>query len=326
MSNEIIISDRPDFLPAPTGSGSTMSEFMGGLGGGSGLDMPVLSVRGKVFRLRRDGQEASLKTSVLDVILVGARSNTSRRFYAGKYQSGEVKAPTCSSAHGIVPDSNVTEPQSDACATCPHNQWERTSTGMRKACDDYKRVLVFLPERNIYTPVTLDVSATSLRKKKGETGPELQMREYVQALARNQFEPHQVVTTLGFTDDEYPRLQFSFRRVVTQEEYANITQTRESDEFHQALDHTEAEGPIVQTPEAAPKPEAKAKPAPKPAPTPKAAPKPAPKPEPVPEPEAEEELPAAAEAEPEVEAQAAPVEEETDDGDDSLDDILSMLK
>ncbi len=312
MSNDLVINERPDFLPEPAGSSSAMAEFMGGLGGSGGLDLPVLSVRGKVFRLRRDGQEVSLKTSTLDVILAGARKNTSRRFYAGSYQSGEVKAPTCASADGIVPDDNVMEKQSDACATCPRNQWERTATGMRKACDDYKRVLVFLPEKGIYSPVTLDISATSLRKKKGETGPELQMREYVQALARNQFEPHQVVTTLGFTDDEYPRLQFSFRRVVTQEEYGTIMQTRESEEFNQALDHKEEEGPITEAPVAPPKSTKKAEPAPEPTPEPEpvaAEPEPAPAPEPAP-----------------FEEPAAEPEAEESGGDDSLDDILAMLK
>ncbi len=318
MSNDLVINERPDFLPAATGNSSAMTEFMGGLGGSGALDMPVLSVRGKVFRLRRDGQEVSLKTSQLDVILVGARNNTSRRFYSGSYQSGEVKAPACASADGLVPDENVMDKQADACATCPRNQWERTATGMRKACDDYKRVLLFIPEKNIYSPVTLDVSATSLRKKKGETGPELQMREYVQALARNQFEPHQVVTTLGFTDDEYPRLQFSFRRVVTREEYATITETRDSEEFNLALDHKEEEGPITEAPVAAPKPTKKAKPAP--------APEPEPEPEPTPEPVAAEPEPAP-EPEPEPEPAPAAEPEADESGDDgSLDDILAMLK
>src|SRR6056297_2956200 len=312
MSNDLVINERPDFLPAATGNSSAMTEFMGGLGGSGALDMPVLSVRGKVFRLRRDGQEVSLKTSQLDVILVGARNNTSRRFYAGSYQSGEVKAPTCASADGLVPDENVMEKQSDACATCPRNQWERTATGMRKACDDYKRVLLFIPEKGIYSPVTLDVSATSLRKKKGETGPELQMREYVQALARNQFEPHQVVTTLGFTDDEYPRLQFSFRRVVGREEYESVEECRNSEAFSMALDHKETDGEIkeVSAPEAGPKPK------PKPRPKPKAVEAPEPVAEEVPEPVVEE--PVVEEVE--VEA-AAPTEDEAE-----LDDILALLK
>lgn len=314
MSNDLVINERPDFLPAAASDGSTTSEFMGGLGGGAISDMPVLSVRGKVFRLRRDGQEVSLKTSTLDVVLVGARNNTSRRFYLGNYQSGEIKAPACASADGVEPDANVQEKQSDLCATCPRNVWAKGPNGtMRKECDDYKRVLVFLPEHKIYAPVVLDVAATSLRKRKGETGPELQMREYVQALARNQFEPHQVVTTLGFTDDEYPRLQFSFRRVVNKDEYVSIMECRQSDEFSKALDHKEEDGPIVEQKVEPPKPtkkkaEAKPEPAPEPEPTPE--PEPEPTPEPEPEPEVVEE--------PEA-------EDSSDDG-ESLDDILNLLK
>lgn len=311
MANDLVINERPDFLPAPTGKSSAMSEFMGGLGGSGGLDMPVLSVRGKVFRLRRDGQEVSLKTSLLDVILVGARNNTSRRFYDSNYQSGEIKAPTCASADGMVPDDNVQEKQADACATCPRNVWEKTARGMRKACDDYKRVLVFLPEKGIYSPVILDVAATSLRKKKGETGPELQMREYIQQLARNEFEPHQVVTTLGFTDDEYPRLQFSFRRVVNREEYESVMACRESDDFAAALSHREEEGEIKEVPVEAPKPTYKQQKA---------------KVE-EPEPQVEEAAEVAPEPEPVVEAAPEPQPEPEDSGDDdSLDDILAMLK
>lgn len=311
MSTDMIIKDRPDFLPALAQEAPITDEFLGGLGGG-GLNLPVLSVRGKVFRLRRDGQEASLKTSTLDVILVGARNATSRRLYLDSYQSGEVKAPSCSSADGIKPDSNAQEPQADVCASCPRNQWVKTATGgMRKECDDYKRVLVFLPEQKIYSPVILDVSATSLRKKKGETGPELQMREYVQALTRNQFAPHQVVTTLGFTDDEYPRLQFSYSRNIRREEYQAVVECRESDEFEEALEHREAEGKIIEQVVEAPKP------------APKAAAKPKPKPTPAPEPEVEEEVAPA--PEPEV-AEPEPQVAQEEDAEGDLDDILALLK
>lgn len=313
MSNDLIVKDRPSFLPtvAPT-SGAVMAEFMEGLGGNT-VDMPVLSMRGKEFRLRRDGQEVSLKTQLLDVILVGSRGNNSRRFYEGQYVRGEVKAPTCASADGIKPDANVQDKQSDTCATCPQNVWgskRSASGGKGKACDDYRRVLVFIPSKNILKPVVLDIAATSLRKRKDETGPEMQLREYLRALGRHGIEPYQCVTTLGFTDDEYPRLVFSFARWVSQDEHAAVLECRESDEFAAALDHTEEEGAIVEVPVALPVSKKKAEPEPEVV-------------EAEAEPEVEVEKPKAkAKAKPKAEPAPEPVAQES--GDD-LADLMALL-
>ena len=266
MSNDLIIKDRPSFLPAAAGTSSVMSEFLGGLGGSAGPDMPILSIRGKGFRLRRDGQEVSLKASQLDVMLVASRANNSRRFYAGQYVPGEINPPTCASSDGAHPDSNVTEKQAEACATCPRNVWGSKVTasgGKGKQCDDYRRVLLFIPSKQILKPVILDIPATSLKKKKGETGPEMQLREYLTAMARHGIEPHQAVTTLAFTDDEYPRLTFTFARWATAEEYQAAMTARESDEVALALDYKEDEvvaGPIVEAPAPAPSPKPKAEP------------------------------------------------------------------
>lgn len=297
MTTELVVQDRPSFLPATPKAGAVINEFMAGLQGGGGLDLPVLSLRGKGFRLRRDGQEVSLKATMLDVILVGSRANNSRRFYEGAYVPGETKAPTCSSADGQVPDGNVEAPQADTCAACPRNVWGSRITrsgGKGKECDDYRRVLVFIPSKKILTPVVLDIPATSLRKARGDHGPELQLREYLLAMSRHGIEPHQAVTTLSFSDDEFPRLVFSFARWANEDEYSAVMATRDSDEFKQALEFSEPEGPII---------EAKETPAPKAAPAPvvedededeevveeKPAPKKAaakPKPEPKVEPEA----------------------------------------
>ena len=315
MTTELTVTKRPSFLPAAA-SGSVMSEFMNGLQGG-GFVLPVLSLRGKGFRLRRDGQEVSLKTSMLDVILVGSRANNSRRFYEGTYIPGETKAPTCSSADGQEPDDNAQEKQASTCAACPRNQWGSriTRSGAKgKECDDYRRVLVFIPSKNILTPVVLDIPATSLRKSKDDHGPELQLREYLLAMARHGIEPHQAVTTLSFTDDEFPKLTFSFARWANEDEYEAVEETRGSEEFKLALNFEEAEGPIVpDVEEAAPAPKKKAKPAPEPVAEDEdeeeAAPEPAPK-----------KKPAAKKAAPKPEPEAAEVAD-----DDDLDALLALL-
>lgn len=321
MTTELTVTKRPSFLPAAASS-SVMTEFMNGLQGTGGLDLPILSLRGKGFRLRRDGQEVSLKATMLDIILVGSRANNSRRFYEGAYVPGETTAPSCSSADGIKPDDNAQDKQSDTCAMCPHNQWGSriTVSGKKgKECDDYRRVLVFIPSKQIMKPVVLDIPATSLRKSKGDHGPELQLREYLLAMARHGIEPHQAVTTLSFSDDEYPRLTFSFARWANEDEYAAVEESRDSDEFKQALTFEEAEGPIVPDAEEVAKQNAPMK-------VPKKA-KPAPEPEVEEDDEDEEEVepapkkkPAAKKATPKPEPEE--VEEESDD---DLDALLALL-
>lgn len=320
MSNDIVVQERPDFLPTPAKKGEVMSEFLSGMQG-QGNDMPVLSIRGKGFRLRRDGQEVSLKASQLDVILVGSRANNSRRLYTTNYVAGEMNPPLCSSADGIVPDDGVEEKQSDACATCPRNVWTKGADGKRrKECGDYRRVLVFIPEKQIYSPVVLDIPATSLRKSKADTGPELQMREYLMAMARHQIEPHQAVTTLGFTDDEYPRLTFSFSRWVKKDEHASVVETRESDEFKEALDFQEPKGKITEV-ETAPEPQPQPEPEPVAEEEPEAAPEPTtePEPEPAPKPEKKAKPAPKKEAEPEPESQGTAAD------DDDLDELMALL-
>lgn len=317
MANDIVVQDRPSFLP-PAAKGGVINEFMNGLQGGGGLDLPVLSLRGKGFRLRRDGQEVSLKASMLDVILVGSRGSNSHRFYEGQYVPGESKAPTCASADGVKPDSNVEAPQSETCATCPRNVWGSRITrsgGKGKECDDYRRVLVFIPSKKILTPVVLDIPATSLRKSRGDHGPELQLREYLLAMSRHGIEPHQAVTTLAFSDDEFPRLVFSFARWASEDEYAAVEGCRASDEFKQALEFAGPEGPIIEEPELpVTKPKTEAKPEPEPEAEPEAE-------EEVAEEEVSEEKPAPKKAAPKKAAK----QEEPAASDDDLDELLALL-
>lgn len=301
--HEMMIPERPDFLPAPAGA-SVAGEFLGGVSGGASF--PTLSVRGKVFRLRRSGEEASLKTSTLGVILAGARSSMSRRYNDSPYQAGKVEAPACASRDGITPDAGVRSPQAAKCAECPRNVWE----DKRKDCNDFKRVAVFIPEKKLLSPILLDIAATSMKKKQGETGPELHFREYVQALARHGFEPHQVVTTIGFSEDaEYPRMVFSFERVVTRGEWSAVCEFRDGEEYEAALGFVEATGTAV-IPIVPAKDEEEA---------------PAPKAKPKAKPEEDEEE---AEAEPVRKPRPQTVVDSTpdDDEDPELDAVMALLK
>lgn len=294
MANDIVIS-RPSFLPAVKADASAArtaaDEFGGGLRGG--MPLPVLSTRGKEFRVRMDGNETSLRAvsrNGLDVVLVAARPTVSKRWYEGSYTSGEVVAPTCSSKDGITPD--VAAPVARACATCPKNAWgsgtraDGTAT-KGKACNDYKRLVIWPVGLNSgdrqATPMVLDLAATSLRAPKGSRGL-MMLSEYVTALTRNSLPVYAYVATLDFSDAEFPQVTFTPKRPVTEEEYKAIMAFREDDDVQEVLygEAAEPTGPVKQAEpveedaeeeviyQSPPKeePKAKAKKAAKPAPAP----------------------------------------------------------
>jgi hypothetical protein len=250
MSNEMMIpGGKPKYLAKaqPTG----VDEFLGGVQGG--MPLPMLSVRGKEFRLRFQGQEMNTRARDVDVILVAARPAVSKRFFAKQYSSGDTVAPDCSSVDGVTPD--VPEPISPKCATCPKNAWgsKITESGKQaKACNDYKR-LVVLPIINgqlMDQPSVIDVAATSLKSPKGYKGNDLFLREYLGALQRHDIPVQAAVTTLQFTDAEYPQVCFKFSRFAEEDEFSRATALREDDDVQDVLTNggaVEAPGPIQQT-------------------------------------------------------------------------------
>lgn len=328
MAQEMALQDqKPAFLQQVA---AMADEFEGGMQGG--LSLPVLSIRGKEFRFRYQGQEQSTRQRELDCIMVAARPAVSKRFFKDAYTQGSVEAPTCASTDGIAPDSG-TELQSDKCATCPHNQWgSRVSANgnLGKACSDYKRLIV-LPMMNgqlLDNPCVLDVPATSLRTPKGYQGHDLFLREYLTLLSRNQVPPVGAVTTLGFTDAEYPQVCFQFSRFVDEAEYNKANGFRETDDVEEALGSGGHEKP-GQVQQAQPaqssqpaQPEQQVVPEPTPAPEPTPEPQPAPEPAPTPEPTTEP----AAEAQPAEQATDAEAEEGSDDVMNSVNALLKGLE
>lgn len=303
MSKDLVTLDRPSFLPAvaPDAAKPIADEFGGGIGTG-GMPLPVLSIRGKEWRLRRDGEEINLKArNGLQVVLVAARPHVSKRYYEDSYTSGEVVSPTCASADGVTP--NVPAPVSKACATCPKNAWgsgtkQDGTPSKAKACNDFKRLVVWAvglnKEGREMVPAVLDLPATSLRSK---TPGVMMLKEYVAALTGNGIPVYGYVATLDFADAEFPQVTFTPERAVTKAEYDRVLELREDEDVQEVLygGAGEVPGPITESPALEAPAEKKA-----------AKPKPEPKPEPEPEPE-------------------APAEDEGDD-DDVLSEIEDLLK
>lgn len=269
----------------------------------AGGGFPVISIKGKVFAVVRDGEREiqmnpkdpdSAATS-LNVVLLKANKGTSKVFYIKGYDkdSSEGQKPDCYSNDGVEPAADAQNKQAKKCATCPHNQWgsrisEKGAT-KGKACADAVRMAV-APAGQINDAMLLRVPPASIKA----------LGEYGQMLAKRGVGYNMVVTKVGFDlQAESPKLTFSAVGLLDDEGFAEVQEIAASDVVANILGSSvvaaiAADAPAVEeAEEEAPAPvvKPKAKPvveeaaeeeeAPKPVAKPKAAAKPAPKPAPV---------------------------------------------
>lgn len=228
---------------------------------------PIISIKGKIFTVVRDGvrqvlpnpKDPDSPATAIDVVVVKANKGTSKVFYAGGYsEGGDQKKPDCFSNTGDKPDPSVKSPQAKACAICPHNQWgSRTGEngGKGKACQDSVRIALAAPGM-LNDPMLLRVPPASIRA----------LGEFGQACAKRGLPYNAVVTKLGF-DMESPTPKLVFRPVgmLDDKGFSQVQQVAESDTVASILGK-------VGSPEALPAPVAKVE-----APEVEAAPEPAPK-------------------------------------------------
>ena len=261
----------------------------------AGGGFPVISIKGKVFAVVRDGEREiqmnpkdpdSAATS-LNVVLLKANKGTSKVFYIKGYDkdSSEGQKPDCYSNDGVEPAADAQNKQAKKCATCPHNQWgsrvsEKGAT-KGKACADAVRMAV-APAGQINDAMLLRVPPASIKA----------LGEYGQMLAKRGVGYNMVVTKVGFDlQAESPKLTFSAVGLLDDDGFAEVQEIAASDVVSNILGSSVAAAIAAEAPaepeEETPAPKAKAKPvveepaeeeAPKPAAKPKAAAKPAPKP------------------------------------------------
>lgn len=268
----------------------------------AGGGFPVISIKGKVFAVVRDGdreiqmnpKDPDSAATSLNVVLLKANKGTSKVFYIKGYDkdSSEGQKPDCYSNDGVEPAADAQNKQAKKCATCPHNQWgsrvsEKGAT-KGKACADAVRMAV-APAGQINDAMLLRVPPASIKA----------LGEYGQMLAKRGVGYNMVVTKVGFDlQAESPKLTFSAVGLLDDDGFAEVQEIAASDVVSNILGSSiaaavAAEAPAAAEEEEAPAPVAKpkAKPvveeaaeeeeAPKPAAKPKATAKPTPKPAPV---------------------------------------------
>jgi len=195
--------------------------------------LPKLSIRGKQFRIEKEGDEVVYPAGQpLDVVILASDppAGTAKSYYTAAYAPGSDEMPDCFSSDGVTPDSFVEKPQARSCTECPHNVFgsgvdQKGNATKGKACGDHKNI--FLVEASDVNSdiLVLRVPPTSLKA----------LSQYGRALAKHGVAPPVMITQLSFTDNEHPQLLFKGVRYTSEEE-ATITMARsKSDELALAL-------------------------------------------------------------------------------------------
>ena len=196
-----------------------------------------------------EGDKTYTGTMELDVILVRANPNISKRYYEGAYDPNkEGTAPDCWADNGQGPGDRVPDPVSKVCATCDLNKWGSNvgvSGKPTKACSDVKRmaVLVFAPNKaageRVLLPGSweLDVPGASLKN----------LAAYAKETEANGAAVTMVVTRLTFVPEaNFP--QFAFRALdwVSQAEDAAVQAAYQAEVALLQIGLQEAGGPVHQ--------------------------------------------------------------------------------
>jgi hypothetical protein len=227
----------PSYLKTPEVSGDLIDE----LGAGVQTGFPVLSFRGKVWRIKKGGEEQAYVNEddepipSLEVVLVRGKPNLSKIFYEKGYEEGSSEKPDCFSMDGLKPDPSSPNIQHANCEFCPNNEWgsKVTPQGTKtKACADNRRLAV-VTEVDLAnngedaTPILLRIPGASLAS----------MKEYSErVLAPKGIPFYAVVTKLGFDRDAaYPKLTYKATRILTEDEYNAIEALRKGDDVSRIL-------------------------------------------------------------------------------------------
>jgi len=242
----------------------------------AGGGFPVISIKGKVFAVVRDGdreiqmnpKDPDSAATSLNVVLLKANKGTSKVFYIKGYDkdTSEGQKPDCYSNDGVEPAADAQNKQAKKCATCPHNQWgsrvsEKGAT-KGKACADAVRMAV-APAGQINDAMLLRVPPASIKA----------LGEYGQMLAKRGVGYNMVVTKVGFDlQAESPKLTFSAIGLLDDDGFAEVQEIAASDVVSNILGSSIMAAVAAEA--AAPAEEPEEEPAPKPAAKPKAAPKP----------------------------------------------------
>lgn len=239
------IAGLPAHLQGEIGK-EAFDEFAGGVTSG----FPVISYKGRTWRVRKGGEEevylndAQEAVQSIEVVLLKSNPLPSKVYYKDKYNEGDTGAPDCWSAGGLKPDSNVTDPVSAVCQTCPMNVWgsKQTEAGKpTRACSDVRRCAVsfkhHLEEFAAGERDFDDIDVFLLRIPPATLNP---LKDYVEkTLKPKGVAPYMLITRIGFdTEVAYPKLTFKGSRFMNEVEYEAASNLRGGEDTRRILNES----------------------------------------------------------------------------------------
>jgi len=197
----------------------------------TGGGFPVMSIKGKNWTLKRDGEahilmnplDPNSPASAIEVVIIRASNVVTKTYYAGSYVDGSDEKPTCFSNDGALPSKDSPKKQAAACAECPWNQWgsRQNSDGTRsdgKACQDNKRLAIATPDATD-DPFMLRIPPSSFKA----------MTAFSNLLSRKNIPYNAVVTKLRFNPEApTPELMFEPVGFLSAEAAASVAEQYDS--------------------------------------------------------------------------------------------------
>lgn len=154
MSNPSTALATPDFLKGKQAAvfGAAPKESLAdGIGTGYAVlryagKRLAFSYRGTTYDFLRPDDRSPY--TYLDVVILRKAPEKSKSWYPGGFDPNSPdssKPPACASMNGKRPDPASVQPQSQACAICPRNEWKLQANGRKgRECSDYMRLSVFV--------------------------------------------------------------------------------------------------------------------------------------------------------------------------------------
>lgn len=193
------IGQRPSYLPQ-----ADLDRNRAAIAGGS-ASFPVLSIRGRVWRIRQGGNEepitaspgpglAAMAVPAIPVIITSIAVGNAKQYYATGFNENELgRRPDCFSINGKTPDAAAPNKQNATCEGCPQNAWGsavNSPSGRAKACRDLKRLAVAMIDsgNTELEPMLLVLPPTSRQN----------LDKYVENLSRHGVGYDQIITSLAF--------------------------------------------------------------------------------------------------------------------------------
>lgn len=218
---------------------------------GIGMSFPVMSIRGRVFRIKFRGEEYPVvipgtqhPAPNIDVVMIKASPAISKVFYESQFVEGNRDAPDCFSTNGVQPDAAAVKKQSVHCATCPQNLWgsKMVNDKAMKACQDTKRVAVVplgdLRNEAFGGPMLLRVPPASLQD----------LSQYADTMVQWGQTYFSVGTQITFDIDvAHPKLKFAPMMPLTGDQARLIVELQEHPQVRrmltEAVEYARAESP-----------------------------------------------------------------------------------